>query len=233
MKNLYRVALFLAVLAILSLLASSFGYFVLPAIIENKVASLIEEKTGFPAKVELKVPFNFIFSWRVEEARIFLPEVQLNELNIRQFEVKAQPFRIRLFSLLSGDYAFLKTLKASGSFVITPKDLNDFLRSKGKEYKVEVKENTIYLTSYISGIGKVKIAGRLEPHASGASFVAERLVEPKMLTLILYPQVWINTTFSFDLSPADRIFVFEKYFVDKNSIKVFFKLKKEFYDEVF
>lgn len=232
-KKPVRAFIYLGMLAFIILLLLSSGYFLLPVLIEREASARIEKAVGFPARVELSVPFDFIISGKVNFARIYLPLVQINGLNIRDFDLQTEPFRIPFFKLLSRDYSFLKDVKGQGSFVITPKDLNDYLKESKSEYRVEIKENTLYLQTYAKGIGKMVLSGRLEPHSSGASFVAERIVEPKMLTLIVYPQIWANISFSFDFSPADRVLELEKYFVDERFIRVFFKLKKDFYEEAF
>lgn len=232
MKRPLSFLIFAGALALIILLVLSFGYFLVPVLIEREASARIERAIGFPARVEISVPFDFIFSGKVNFARIYLPLVQINGLNIRNFDLRTEPFRIPILKLLSRDYSFLKDIEGRGSFVITPRDLNDYLKENKLEYTVEIEENTIFLETYVSGIGRLVVSGRLEPHSSGASFVAERVVEPKMLTLLIYPQLWANISFSFDFSPADTVLEFEKYFVDKKFIKVFFRLKKGFYEEV-
>lgn len=232
MSRWQRAVIFIAIISLIPFLFAAFGYFILVTVIENQASRLIEKEVGFPAKVEIYVPFNFIFTGKVEKARISLPLVQLNGLNIRQIEITSKPFQIPVFKAAFGDYSFIKKVKASGTFVITPKDLNDYLRSKGENIEVEIDDNNLYVTTYVSGVGKIKVAGRLEGYSNGASFVAERLIEPKMVTLILYPQLWVNISFNFSLSPAERVFVFDRFFIDEKFIKVFFKLKEGFYEEV-
>ncbi|MCX7831573.1 MAG: hypothetical protein N2440_01585 [Actinobacteria bacterium] len=236
MKGWQRIVIYIAALAAISILISAFGYFILPRIIENNISEMIQRESGFLAFVELDVPYNFIFSGRIQRAKIYLPVIQVNDLNVRQFEVVSENFQIPIFKVLSNDYSFLKDSKkfqAKGSFVITPKDLNDYLRNQNLDYKVEVKDNNLYLTTYVSGIGKIKVSGRLEGNSSGANFVAERLIEPRLLSLIFYPQLWINISFNISFNPADKLFNFEKFFIDKRNIKVFFELKRGFYDEIF
>ena len=232
LANWQRLVIFTGLFTILVLVITASGYFVLPRVIENKAAVMIEEQAGFPAQVELKVPFNFIFTGKIEKARVYLPVVQLNRLNIRNFELQIKSFTLPLYSILKKDLSFLKKVEGSGSFIITPGDLNHYLKQQGKEYMVEINDYELYLITYAPGIGKMRIAGRLVGDASGATFVAERIVEPRLPSLLFNPQVWINTSFSFSLSPADEMFVFERFFIDKKYIKVFFKLKKGFYEEI-
>lgn len=227
-----RLIIFTGLFAILVLVVAAAGYFILPRMIENQAAVMIEKQAGFPARVELKVPFNFIFTGKVEKARVYMPVIQLNQLNIRNFELQTKSFTVPPGSILRKDLSFLKKVEGEGSFIITPGDLNNYLKHQGREYLVEISDYELYLTTYAPGVGKMKIAGRLAADASGATFVAERIVEPRLPSLLFNPQVWINTSFSFTLSPADRLFTFERFFIDKKYIKVFFKLKKDFYEEI-
>jgi hypothetical protein len=159
--------------------------------------------------------------------------LQLNQLNIRDFDLRIGEFKLDYLSLFNRNFDFLRDIRGEGTFIITARDLNDYLRNQGKEYKVEINDYEIYVVTYAPGVGKMKIAGRLEGDNSGAAFVAERLIEPKLPSLIFFPQIWINSSFYFSLSTAYTIFKFDRFFVDKKYIKVFFRLKKGFYEELF
>lgn len=235
MRGWQRILIYVAAVATISISIFAFGYFVVPRIIENNISELIQRESGFLAFVELDVPYNFLLTGRIERARIYLPSIQLDSLNVREFEVISENFHIPILRVLFNDYSFLKKsleIRAKGSFIITPRDLNNYLRNQRFNYEVEVKDNNLYLTTYVSGIGRIKISGRLEGNSSGANFVAERLIEPRLLSLIFYPQLWINISFNISFAPADRVFSFEKFYIDERNIKVFFEVKRGFYDEI-
>lgn len=229
----FRAFIFLASFVLILFLISCFGYFIMPSVIENKASALIEENAGFPAKVEIDVPFSFIFTGEVKKAQIYIPSIQTNDgFNVRHLELETRPFKLNLLSILSGNFQNLQEITATGTFIITPDDINSYLKSKGKQFEVSINDNEIYVTSYVSGIGKIIVKGRLVPNSSGASFQAENIVEPKLPSLIFFPQLWSNISFDFSIEPLDQAFKIEKYFIDKKFIKVYFSLDKEFIKEI-
>lgn len=227
-----RAAIYTGAVFVILLIILAAGYFIVPSVVENRASAVIEEKTGFPAKVEITVPFSFILTGRVSEARIYMPVLQLGGLNLRQFELKTNSFRISPFALLFGNYESLKSIEASGTLVITPEDLNNYLKTKNQQLEVEIADNELYLSSYLSGVGKVVVKGRLVPNSSGASFQAENLVQPRLPSLVFYPQLWSNLSFSISVEPLDKVLQIDRYFIDKKFIRVYFSLKKEFLEDI-
>jgi hypothetical protein len=223
----------LASLLVLVLLVACFGYFLLPSIIENRASALIEENAGVPVRVEIDVPFSFIFTGKINKARIYAPLIQASDgLNIRHLEIETHPFQLSPLSIFGRDFRGLRDVAANGTFIITVDDINSYLERKGQQLEVSIVDNEIFVTTYLSAIGKIKVRGRLVPNSSGASFQAENVVEPRTPSLIFFPQLWSNISFNFSVEPLDRAFKIEKYFVDKQFIKVYFSLDREFLREI-
>lgn len=221
-----RAAIWISTIILLLIMISTAAYFLLPGIIEAKISEYIYENTGYPLNVDIEIPFNFIFTGKIKTARLYLPTLQLNGLTIRQFDMKAEDIDISLLKTLLGRPQVDSIGKIEGTAIILPKDINNFFVARNMNYTVEVRDNEIYVSANRQGPGEIVVSGRFEIESGVVYFVPENLVKPRLLSFLMRTDIWKNINFSFDLSPADSIFDFDRIFIDKDKVVVYFKPKR-------
>lgn len=226
MEKVKKVVIILAALAVIVLLLAASGYFIVVPYLEGYVASRIYEETGLNVSANITAPFNFVFTGKIKSLELKGQNIQVDGINFRSFEFKADPFRVNILKFAAGDFSSIKKLTGKGSAIITPKDLNEFFQQKNIDVAIEISDHELFLIKYLSGIGRVKISGRLEVDSSGVSFVPENIIEPRLLTLIMYPQLWINEGFTVNFGDFQKLFKLDRVFIDRSFIRVYFELKE-------
>lgn len=221
-----KAAFVLSAVAVVLLATASLGYFILPGVLENRVADEIQNYTGYPADVTIDVPFNFVFSGHVNSLNIYAPTMQLNGLTVRQVNLEVSDIDISIISALRGERFLKEFPESSGTCIITAGDLNNYLSSVVSDTSIIIEGTEVYVETYRQGAGKIIVLGRFEASGDSLNFIPETLIEPKMLSLLLNTDMWKNTGFSISLNPAARVLDFNRVFVTDSHVKLYFRLKK-------
>lgn len=228
-----RAGIWISVIILFLVVITLVSYFFLPGIIEAKISEYFYENIGYPLKVDVELPVSFIFTGRVKSARLFLPTFQLNGLIIRQFDLKAEDINISVFKTLLGRPQVDSIGKIEGTAIILPADINDFFEVRNMNYTVEIKDNEIYVTTNRQGPGEIVVSGKFNIESGVVYFEPENLVKPKLLSVLVRTDIWKNVNFSFDLAPADSVFEFDRIFIGRDKLVIYFTPKKTLLDDVF
>lgn len=228
-----RAGIWISVIILFLVVITLVSYFFLPGIIEAKISEYFYENIGYPLKVDVELPVSFIFTGRVKSARLFLPTFQLNGLIIRQFDLKAEDINISVFKTLLGRPQVDSIGKIEGTAIILPADINDFFEVRNMNYTVEIKDNEIYVTTNRQGPGEIVVSGKFNIESGVVYFEPENLVKPKLLSVLVRTDIWKNVNFSFDLAPADSVFEFDRIFIGRDKLVIYFTPKKTLLNDVF
>lgn len=227
-KQMKRLTVWLAAVAILILIIGSFGYFVIPKVLENQMSERVQEVTGYPVKVNVKAPFHFIFSGKLDKMRVYSSTAQVSGLVVRQVDLEVKQIDISFMNALRGKNPILSIGESSGTCVVLPSDINNFLKSQGKEIRIDIKNHEVFVSTYMQGIGKIIVLGRIVFEGSNLKFIADSLIEPKLISLLMKPERWKGVSFNIDLSPVDEVLAFEKTFIEEDKARLYFKVKENY-----
>lgn len=222
-----RAFIWAIALGVVFLAFLAFGYAVLPEIVENKVSELIQKSIGSPARVKADFTPAFIFTGMIREIRLFSPTFQINGIVLRQLDLKIKDVNLGLLSTLLGKFRVDSIGKSEGKFFLLSSDINNYLALKGRQERILVRDHSLFVTTIRPVIGKLTIEGRLELIGSKVTFIPETLEEPKSLVLLMQGNLWRNITFSIDFTAVDDLINFDRVFIDKEMIVVFFSLKDD------
>lgn len=209
-----------------------FGVLVLlgPTIVQSAATQAIQQETGVPVRVEARTSPWFIVDGRIRSLRVYSPSFQLNGLTLRQLDVTIDDVRVKPASLLRGQPEVTSVGRGAGKVTLASGDINDFLLAKNMNASVEIRDHDLFLTTYISGIGKLVLKGRLYPVGETIVYEPMDIVQPRLVSLIMAPGLWKSAGFSFDLSPLDEIFYIDRVFVSTSTVEISFSLKKDALD---
>jgi hypothetical protein len=209
-----------------------FGVLVLlgPTIVQSAASHTIQQEIGVPVRVEARTSPWFIFDGHIRSLRVYSPSFQLNGLTMRQLDVTIDDVRVKPASLLRGKPEVTSFGRGAGRVTLASGDINDFLEASNMNASVEIRDHDLFLTTYISGIGKLVLKGRLYPHGATIVFEPMDIVQPRLVSLLMAPGIWKSAGFSFDLAPLDEIFYIDRVFVSTSTVEVSFTLKKDALD---
>lgn len=216
------VAAALIVLALFGVLA-----LIGPTIVQSAASQAIQQETGVPVRVEARTSPWFIFDGRIRSLRAYSPSFQLNGLTLRQLDVTIDDVRVKPVSLFRGQPEVSSFGRGVGRVTLASGDINDFLNAKNMNASVEIRDHDLFLTTYMSGIGKLVLKGRLYPEGATIVYEPMDIVQPRLVSLILAPGIWKSAGFSFDLSPLDDVFFIDRVFVSTSTVEISFSLKKD------
>lgn len=223
MKRAYVWAIALVVVAGA---AAGVLFLLTPFIVNAAATTAISQATGVPVRVEAQPSSFFLVDGRIPALRVYSPSFQLNGLTLRQLDLTVRDVRVRPLSFLGDSPEVVSVGEATGTVVVAPGDVNDFLAARNMNARIDIRDHDCYLTTYLAGIGRIVLSGRFTVEGSTITFEPMRVVEPRLASLLFAPGLWKSAGFELDIAPLDEVFDVERVFIGTSNLEVSLRLKE-------